>query len=166
MRLDRSKPSCERYVTHRAFGGGEKLMAIAESSMAAASPTKITVRDWKTIVLASIGNGIEYYDFIVFATFASYIATQIFPSTSQAISLLNTFAVFAVGYLIRPIGGMILGSFGDRIGRRRVFVFSLLAISLATLGMSITPTYEKIGILAPIIFVILRLCQGLCYGGE
>ena len=141
-------------------------MAIAESSMAAASPTKITARDWKTIVLASIGNGIEYYDFIVFATFASYIATQIFPSTSQAISLLNTFAVFAVGYLIRPIGGMILGSFGDRIGRRRVFVFSLLAISLATLGMSITPTYEKIGILAPIIFVILRLCQGLCYGGE
>jgi MFS family permease len=129
-------------------------------------PNKITVREWRTIALASIGNSIEYYDFIVYATFASHLSTQIFPSTDPRVSILNTFAVFGIGYLIRPLGGTVLGSFGDRFGRRRVFLFSLLVISLATFGMALTPTYQQIGISAPIIFVALRLCQGLCYGGE
>jgi MFS family permease len=141
-------------------------MTVADTSLATAPAKTVSGRDWRTIVLASFGNGIEYYDFIVYATFASYISAKIFPSTDPTVSLLNTFAVFGAGYLIRPLGGMILGSFGDRYGRRKIFLVSLLIISLATLAMALTPNYEKIGVLAPIMFLLLRLCQGLCYGGE
>ena len=141
-------------------------MTVTHAHPVGTRPDKISGREWRTIALASIGNSIEYYDFIVYATFASYLSAQIFPSTDAKVSILNTFAVFGIGYLIRPLGGMVLGSFGDRFGRRRVFLFSLFVISLATLGMALTPTYRQIGIAAPIIFVVLRLCQGLCYGGE
>ncbi|BBB97694.1 MULTISPECIES: MFS transporter [Bradyrhizobium] len=141
-------------------------MAVAEPTMPNEHARAVSGRDWRTIVLASLGNGIEYYDFIVYATFASYISAKIFPSTDPAVSLLNTFAVFGAGYLIRPLGGMILGSFGDRYGRRKIFLVSLFVISMATLGMALTPSYEKIGIVAPVVFLLLRLSQGLCYGGE
>ena len=88
--------------------------------------------DWKTISLASIGGGLEFYDFIVYGVFAQYIAKAFFPAEDPAVSLVNTFAVFAIGYLSRPIGGIFISHIGDRFGRRRAFLLSLIAMTAAT----------------------------------
>lgn len=121
---------------------------------------------WKVIVLSTFGTALEFYDFIIYGVFASYISTQFFPSDSALSSLLKTFAVFAIGYLARPLGGVVLAHFGDRFGRRGVFLFSLLAVSFSTIGMAVMPTYATWGVAASVIFVLLRVLQGLCFGGE
>ncbi|MDB6091177.1 MAG: transporter [Gammaproteobacteria bacterium] len=118
------------------------------------------------MLLASLGGALEYYDFIVYGIFAAEIARAIFPSSSPLISLMSSFGAFAVGYVARPVGGIVLSHFGDRFGRRRVFVVSLLGMSGATLGMGLVPSYEHWGLAAPILMVVLRLLQGFCLGGE
>ena len=120
----------------------------------------------RTTLLASFGGALEYYDFIVYGVFAAEIARTIFPSSSPLVSLMSSFGAFAVGYLARPLGGVVLSHFGDRFGRRRVFVFSLLGMSGATFAMGLVPTYETAGIAAPILMILLRLLQGFCLGGE
>ena len=100
---------------------------------------------WKVIVLSTFGMALEFYDFIIYGVFASYLSAQFFPSTSTLSSLLKTFAVFAIGYLARPLGGIVLAHFGDRFGRRKVFLFSLLAVSFSTVGMAAMPTYATWG---------------------
>lgn len=122
--------------------------------------------EWRVVGLSTFGGALEFYDFIVYGVFAQYISAQLFPASTPLVSLINTFAVFAVGYLIRPVGGIVLGHFGDRYGRRKVFVLSLLAVSLATIGMGLTPSYATGGIAATIAFVAFRLIQGFCFGGE
>lgn len=122
--------------------------------------------DWKTISLASIGGGLEFYDFIVYGTFAQYIARVFFPSDDPGISLIKTFAVFAVGYLARPLGGVVISHIGDRFGRRRAFLLSLVVMTAATLSMAAMPGFATIGIAAPIGFITLRFIQGCCVGGE
>jgi len=129
---------------------------------AAGSPAA-TVR---TVVLASLGGALEFYDFVAYGIFAAYIAPTFFPAQDELASLLRTFAVFAGGYLIRPLGGMAFSHFGDRFGRRSTFLASLLGISLATLGMALCPSYQVWGGWAPAAFVTLRLLQGFCLGGE
>lgn len=120
---------------------------------------------WRMIVLASLGGALEYYDFIVYGIFAQSVARAFFP-VGQSMALTLTLAVFAIGYLARPIGGMVSSHFGDRYGRRKVFVVTVAVMSACTLAIGMLPTYASWGILTTILMVVLRFAQGLCIGGE
>ena len=128
--------------------------------------TSITKAGWKIVLLASLGGTLEFYDFVIFGVFARDIADAMFPSTLPLVSLIASFATFAVGYLARPIGGIVLSHFGDRYGRRKVFLVSLLVMSSATLGMGLVPPFATWGAAASLTMVTLRLIQGFCLGGE
>ena len=121
---------------------------------------------WRMILLASLGGTLEYYDFVIFGIFAAQIGRAVFPSEDPLVSLMVTFTTFAIGYLARPLGGLVLGRLGDKFGRRGVFLASIFITSAATLGIGIVPTYATWGIAASIIVVLLRLTQGFCLGGE
>jgi MFS family permease len=121
---------------------------------------------WRMILLASLGGTLEYYDFVIFGIFAPQIGRAVFPSQDPLVSLMVTFTTFAIGYLARPIGGLVLGRLGDKFGRRGVFLASIFITSAATLGIGIVPTYAQWGIAASVIVVVLRLTQGFCLGGE
>lgn len=128
--------------------------------------TRLSASSRRTTLLASLGGALEYYDFIIYGIFAAEIARAIFPSSSPLVSLMASFGAFAVGYVARPVGGIVLSHFGDRFGRRKVFVISLLGMSGATLGMGLVPSFEQWGLAAPMLMVFLRLVQGFCLGGE
>ena len=121
---------------------------------------------WRMVLLASLGGTLEYYDFVLFGIFAREIGRAMFPSGDPLVSLMLAFTTFAVGYLARPIGGLVLGSLGDRFGRRGVFLASIFLASAATLGIGLVPDYASWGIAASIAVVTLRLVQGFCLGGE
>ena len=121
---------------------------------------------WRIVLLASLGGTLEFYDFVIFGIFAQDIAAAMFPSTSPIVSLMASFAAFATGYLARPIGGLVLSHYGDRYGRRRVFLWSVFVMSGATLGMGLVPSYAQWGVAASALMVVLRLIQGFCLGGE
>ncbi|MFC4949936.1 MFS transporter [Pseudonocardia sp. GCM10023141] len=118
------------------------------------------------ITKGSIGNLIEWYDWYAYAAFTIYFAATFFPSGNQTAQLLNTAAVFAVGFLMRPIGGWLLGRFADRFGRRRALTVSVTLMAFGSLMIAVTPGYATIGVAAPIILVLARLLQGLSVGGE
>lgn len=126
----------------------------------------ITAAGWRIVLLASLGGSLEFYDFVVFGIFAKDIADAIFPNPTPLVSLMVSFATFAVGYLARPIGGIVLSHFGDRYGRRRVFLVSIFVMSGATLGMGLVPPFSNWGVAASLTMVTLRLVQGFCLGGE
>jgi MHS family proline/betaine transporter-like MFS transporter len=126
----------------------------------------ISKAGWKIVLLASLGGTLEFYDFVVFGVFARDIAEAIFPNSTPIVSLMASFGAFAAGYLARPIGGIVLSHFGDRYGRRTVFLLSLFVMSAATLGMGLVPTYASWGVWASLTMVLLRLVQGFCIGGE
>jgi len=130
------------------------------------SSDRITPAGWKIVLLASLGGTLEFYDFVIFGVFARDIAAAVFPATDPLVSLILSFATFAVGYLARPIGGIVLAHYGDRYGRRAVFLWSVFIMSAATLGMGLVPDYATIGVTAAILMVTLRLVQGFCLGGE
>src|SRR4029453_16720288 len=104
--------------------------------------------------------------FVIFGIFARDIADAVFPSDSPLVSLMASFAAFAAGYLARPLGGIVLSHYGDRYGRRRVFLWSIFVMSGATLGMGLVPSYAQWGVAASVLMVVLRLIQGFCLGGE
>lgn len=120
----------------------------------------------KRIILSSLGGTIELYDFVIFALFSPMIASAFFPLESEMARLLGAYAVFAVGYLIRPFGGVLFSHFGDKYGRRRVFSATIALMAAATLLMSVIPSYQQLGIYGTLLFVILRLAQGLAISGE
>ncbi len=120
----------------------------------------------RLLILSSLGGVLEFYDFIIFALLAKYIAYNYFPSQNDAVSLIETFATFALGYLARPFGGILFGHFGDKRGRKKTFTASILLMALATFGIAFVPSYHDIGIAAPITITLLRLIQGLSIGGE
>lgn len=120
----------------------------------------------RSVVAGSIGNMLEWYDFAVFGFFASAISRQFFPSDDAIAGLLNTFAVFAVGYLARPLGGLLFGHLGDRIGRKRALQISVLAMAVPTSLIAVLPTHAEIGIWAAVLLCLLRLAQGFSVGGE
>jgi MHS family proline/betaine transporter-like MFS transporter len=130
------------------------------------SPDRITAAGWKIVLLASLGGTLEFYDFVIFGVFARDIAAAVFPATDPIVSLIASFATFAVGYLARPIGGIVLSHYGDRYGRRAVFLWSVFIMSGATLGMGLVPSYAQWGVAAAILMVTLRIIQGFCLGGE
>ncbi|MBA2657167.1 MAG: MFS transporter [Tatlockia sp.] len=113
-----------------------------------------------------IGTVLEWYDFSIFAFFTPIIAELFFPTSSKVAAYISIYAVFAVGFLVRPLGAIVFGFYGDRYGRKKVLVFSMVVMSISTVAIGLLPTYDKIGILAPITLVILRLIQGFSVGGE
>lgn len=115
---------------------------------------------------ASIGNGIEWYDFAVYGSVAAYIGANFFPSDDPVAELLASFAVFGLSFLIRPLGGLFFGPLADRIGRKRVMVIVLVMMSVATAGIGLLPTHAAVGALAPVLLVLLRCLQGFSAGGE
>jgi len=127
---------------------------------------RITAAGWRIVLLASLGGTLEFYDFVIFGVFARDIAAAVFPNASPIASLMASFATFAVGYLARPFGGIVLAHYGDRYGRRRVFLWSVFVMSAATLGMGLVPSYAQWGVGASLLMVALRLLQGFCLGGE
>jgi MFS family permease len=127
---------------------------------------RITAAGWRIVILASLGGTLEFYDFVIFGVFARDIGAAVFPPTDPIVSLLLSFATFTVGYLARPIGGIVLSHYGDRYGRRAVFLWSVFIMSAATLGMGLVPPYAQIGVAASLLMVTLRLIQGFCLGGE
>lgn len=118
------------------------------------------------MLLASLGGTLEFYDFVIFGVFARDIGAAVFPNASPLVSLLASFAAFAAGYLARPLGGIVLSHYGDRYGRRQVFLWSVFVMSAATLGMGLVPSYATWGVWASVLMVVLRLLQGFCLGGE
>ncbi|MCR9191361.1 MAG: MFS transporter [Gammaproteobacteria bacterium] len=120
----------------------------------------------KSIVRGSIGNLIEWYDWYVYAAFSIYFAKAFFPSGDLTAQLLSTSAVFAVGFFMRPIGGWLMGSYADRKGRKKALINSVIIMCMGSLIIAVTPTYESIGVGAPILLVFARLLQGLSVGGE
>ncbi len=120
----------------------------------------------KAIFGGSVGNLVEWYDWYVYSAFALYFAKSFFPSGDQTAQLLNTAAVFAAGFLVRPIGSWLMGIYADKHGRRSALVMSMVVMGLGSLVIAITPDYSSIGFLAPVILVLARVGQGLSVGGE
>ena len=118
----------------------------------------------KIIISGMIGNALEWYDYALYAQFAYIIGEKFFPQT-EFVEIL-TFAVFAAGFIVRPLGGIMFGQIGDRLGRRIALVLGILLMAIPTAGIGLLPSYESIGIAAPIILVIIRLIQGFSLGGE
>ncbi|MFQ3306903.1 MAG: MHS family proline/betaine transporter-like MFS transporter [Candidatus Midichloriaceae bacterium] len=115
---------------------------------------------------AIMGNIVEYYDFGIYAVFAELIAKIFFPNYDEYTGLLLSFAVFAVGFLMRPIGGIIFGHLGDQLGRKFALTISVVGMGLSTFAIGILPSYNSIGVLAPVLLTLIRMFQGLCIGGE
>lgn len=120
----------------------------------------------KAVRGAAIGNTVEWYDFAIYSTLATYIADQFFPSGDETAALLSTFAVFAAAFFMRPLGGFFFGPLGDRIGRQRVLALVILLMSGSTFLIGLVPSYESIGVLAPLLLLLLRCIQGFSAGGE
>ena len=120
----------------------------------------------KAVTGASIGNAVEWFDFAIYGFLATIIAGQFFPKGDDTAALLSTFAIFAAAFFLRPLGGLVFGPLGDRIGRQRVLALVILVMSAATLAIGLLPTYESIGIAAPILLLVCRCLQGFSAGGE
>lgn len=118
------------------------------------------------VLKGSLGNLVEWFDWYVYAAFAIYFAPVFFPSHDKTAELLSTAAVFAIGFLMRPLGSLLLGKYADQHGRRAALTLSVLIMAAGSLVIAVTPGYDQIGILAPAILVIARLFQGLSLGGE
>ena len=120
----------------------------------------------KIIVLASLGTGLEYYDFVIYALLAGFIGPLFFPEFEHFTRLIATFGIFAVGYFARPFGGIVFGILGDKFGRKKVFSSSLLIMAITTFAMGVAPIFEKHRIVSAILFLFLRIIQGVSYGAE
>jgi MHS family alpha-ketoglutarate permease-like MFS transporter len=120
----------------------------------------------KAIFGGSVGNLVEWYDWYVYSAFSLYFAKSFFPAGDQTAQLLNTAAVFAAGFLVRPIGSWLMGVYADKHGRRAALVMSMVVMGLGSLAIAITPDYATIGYFAPLILVLARIAQGLSVGGE
>jgi MHS family proline/betaine transporter-like MFS transporter len=139
---------------------------MAEASVLAAPSAGLSEKSHQALWAAAIGNLLEWYDFGVYAYLASLIAAKFFPSSDSTASLLAAFAAYGVGFLARPLGGIVIGRLGDARGRKAALVLTIFLMAFGTVGLGLLPSYESIGVLAPILLVILRLVQGLAAGGE
>ncbi|WP_314916821.1 MFS transporter [Pseudomonas helleri] len=135
-------------------------------SASAAPQAKTTSSRIKSIFSGSVGNMVEWYDWYVYAAFSLYFAKAFFPKGDTTAQLLNTAAIFAVGFLMRPIGGWLMGLYADRKGRKAALMASVLLMCFGSLIIALSPGYETIGVWAPVLLVFARLLQGLSVGGE
>lgn len=141
-------------------------MTAAPSSIAPPS-RPLTRSDYKTLSLSALGGALEFYDFIIFVFFAAVVGKLFFPADMpEWLRLMQTFGIFAAGYLARPLGGIIMAHFGDLLGRKKMFTLSIFMMAVPTLIMGLLPTYAQIGIFAPILLLLMRVIQGAAIGGE
>ncbi|MFC3126934.1 MFS transporter [Pseudoroseomonas globiformis] len=140
---------------------------MSEQGMAGQVNRNLNRRDVRTLTLASLGGALEFYDFIIFVFFAAAISHLFFPpGMPDWLQQMQTFGIFAAGYLARPLGGLIMAHFGDRVGRKKMFTFSILLMAVPTLLIGLTPTYATLGYAAPVLLLIFRMMQGAAIGGE
>ncbi|EJM66890.1 arabinose efflux permease family protein [Pseudomonas sp. GM49] len=130
-------------------------------------PAPFSRSDYKTLGLAALGGALEIYDFIIFVFFALTLSQLFFPpEMPEWLRLLQSFGIFVTGYLARPLGGILMAHFADRLGRKKVFSLSILMMALPCLLIGIMPTYAQIGYFAPLLLLALRILQGAAVGGE
>ena len=140
-------------------------IAKSASPSAAASDREMQVR--RVAAASLVGTTIEWYDFLIYATMAGVIFNQyFFPKGDAFVNTMLAYGTFAAGFLIRPFGGLLFGHFGDRIGRKPLLVLTIMIMGVATFLIGLLPTYDQIGIWAPILLLTLRLVQGIALGGE
>ncbi len=120
----------------------------------------------KVTVFASLGSALEYFDFVIYGMLATYLSKLFFPSIDSSIRLFHIFSTFAIGYLVRPIGGFFFGVLADNIGRKKVLLIVMLIMAFATFFIGVLPTYQQIGALAAVSLTLLRICQGFSFGAE
>jgi len=120
----------------------------------------------RAVIASVIGNGLEWFDFLIYAFFARTIANHFFPASTPTASLLLTFGTFAVGFVVRPLGGIVLGIYADRAGRQKALALLILMMAAGTLIVGLTPSFATIGLAAPLLIVAARVIQGLSVGGE
>jgi MHS family proline/betaine transporter-like MFS transporter len=120
----------------------------------------------RVITSAALGQFVEWYDFVIYAYSAAIIGALFFPEADPVAALLSVFGIYAVGFLMRPVGGIVFGLLGDRIGRRRLLVIVILTMGAATMAIGLLPTYAQVGVLAPILLVVCRMVQGFAAAGE
>src|SRR3954471_15874080 len=147
------------------------LEPVSNSGGVSASPSHHephgTHQSKKAAASAWIGSALEYYDFFIYATAASLIFPQLFfPSGNPTVAIVASLATYGVGYVSRPIGAFFLGHWGDTHGRKTVLILCMFLMGFSTIGVGLLPTYEQVGILAPILLVIMRLVQGFAVAGE
>ncbi|KTT27302.1 MFS transporter [Pseudacidovorax intermedius] len=134
---------------------------------AAAGPRPLTARDYKTLALSALGGTLEFYDFVIYVFFAAVIGGLFFPADMPDwLRQLQTFGIFAAGYLARPVGGIVIAHFGDLLGRKRMFSLSIFLMAVPTLVIGLLPTYAAIGVAAPLLLLAMRVLQGAAIGGE
>jgi MFS family permease len=121
---------------------------------------------WRAVIASIIGNGLEWYDFVLYGFFAAAISNTFFPSSNHFLSLMLSLATFAIGFLVRPLGGILLGIYADHFGRKQALTLLILAMAGSTVAVGVIPGYDTIGIAGPILIVVARLVQGLSVGGE
>lgn len=121
----------------------------------------------RTLALSALGGALEFYDFVIFVFFAATMGQLFFPPhMPEWMRLVQTFGIFAAGYLARPLGGVVMAHFGDLSGRKKMFMLSILLMAIPTLLMGLLPTYAQVGVLAPLLLLLLRVMQGAAIGGE
>lgn len=130
------------------------------------STEKISARRIRSIAGGAIGNLVEWYDWYVYSAFAIYFSPSFFPAGDQTAQLLQTAGIFALGFVMRPIGGWVFGAFADKYGRKNAMTASVILMSVGSLMIAVSPTYASIGVAAPFILLLARLVQGLSVGGE
>jgi MFS transporter, MHS family, proline/betaine transporter len=141
--------------------------SVLDTGTAALNAPRLSTSEVRRAVLASvIGNGLEWFDFLIYGYFAKTIAHVFFPVHSNFLSITLTLATFAIGFVVRPLGGVVIGACADRYGRRKTLAALILLMALSTLLMGLTPSYASIGIAAPLLVLLARILQGLSVGGE
>jgi len=120
----------------------------------------------RTIITSMIGTIFEFYDFALFGYFAPILGELFFPAENKTVQLISVFAVFAIGFVVRPVGGLFFGHMGDVVGRKKALVWSILLMAIPTFLIGLLPTYAKIGLWAPVLLIIMRMLQGLSFGGN
>ena len=143
-------------------------MATTTSARSTSIGNSGDLRSIRPVILASfIGTTIEWYDFFLYGTAAALVFNRLFfPNVDPVVGTLSSFGTFAVGFIARPFGGVVFGHYGDRLGRKAMLVYSLMIMGVATFLIGLLPTYESIGIWAPVLLVVLRCAQGIGVGGE
>jgi MFS family permease/uncharacterized membrane protein len=127
----------------------------------------LTRNDYKTLSLSALGGALEFYDFIIFVFFAAVVGKLFFPvDMPDWLRMMQTFGIFAAGYLARPLGGIVMAHFGDLLGRKKMFTLSIFLMAVPTLIMGLLPTYAQIGLWAPLLLLLMRIIQGAAIGGE
>lgn len=139
----------------------------ASSPSAQQSARLLNSRDYKTLALSALGGTLEFYDFVIYVFFATVLGGLFFPADMPDwLRQLQTFGIFAAGYLARPLGGIVIAHFGDKLGRKRMFTLSIFLMAAPTLVIGLLPTYAAIGVAAPLLLLAMRVLQGAAIGGE